>query len=240
MNLLKKILCLLLLHLFLTISLTPPDAYAASALKINSRGKDVIALQQKLSALHYKITSFDGIFGAETKNAVIAFQRDNRLKATGIVDRKTQRALKKAKPIKKVPAKPLKVIETEPFVSQKKVPAILKTARQYIGVPYRFGGATPKGFDCSGYIQYVFGKHKYTVPRSADTQYNIGKKISAANLREGDLVFFSADKKEISHCGIYTGKGKFIHASSSKGIRIDELKNNYWKPLYIGAKRITK
>lgn len=242
MSIFKKITCLILLQFFLTAALALPESHAA-ALKINSRGQAVAELQKKLSSLNYPIAACDGIFGPETKRAVLLFQRDNRLKPTGVVDSKTRRALKKAKPAKKTApkaAKPIKAEETQPFVQKKHVPAIMKTARQYIGAPYRFGGATPKGFDCSGYVQYVFGKYNYMLPRSADIQYNIGQKISAAAMREGDLVFFSADKKEISHCGIYTGGGKFIHASTSKGVRIDELKDPYWKPLYAGAKRITK
>ena len=242
----KKILCLFFVALVFSCSLPMPTTYASAPLTMNAKGSDVIFLQKKLASLNYKITSFSGIFNWETKQAVIAFQRDHKLKITGTVDKKTWRALKKAKPKKpplKTPLSPAKNIkgqETAPFIPQKQVPSIIKTAKQYIGTPYKFGGNTPKGFDCSGYLQYVFNKHKYTLPRSADTQYNIGKNITKAMLREGDLVFFSTYEKGPSHCGIYLGHNKFIHASSSKGIRIDELTDAYWQPRYLGAKRITK
>lgn len=258
MNLCKKTLAVLLLNICFTMLFASAVTFAAPTLKINAQGKDVISLQKTLYSLNYKITSFDGIFGKETKQAVLEFQRDQRMRITGVVDNKTWNALKKAKPIQPLPVvktpaatnlptkqpplkeNQLKIKDTKPFVDAKQVPSIIKKAKSYIGVPYKFGGTTPKGFDCSGYIQYVFGQYKYQLPRAADTQYNIGQKVTKTNLREGDLVFFSTYEKGASHCGIYVGKNQFIHASTSKGIRIDSLNDVYWQPRYLGAKRIVK
>lgn len=131
------------------------------------------------------------------------------------------------------------VLAAPPAPSQKELP-LIKTAKQYIGVKYSFGGSTPKGFDCSGYVQYVFAKHNKNLPRTADVQYTIGKPVKkTTELSPGDLVFFATGKaKEISHVGIYIGKNEFINAQTSKGVAIASLDNPYWKPRYMGAKRV--
>lgn len=116
--------------------------------------------------------------------------------------------------------------------------AIISTAKKYIGVPYVWGGSTPSGFDCSGFVQYVFNAHGISLPRVSKEQYSIGKKVSKANLKAGDLVFFNTEGNGVSHLGIYVGNNKFIHASSSKGVIISSLSSSYWVSKYYGAKRI--
>ena len=116
--------------------------------------------------------------------------------------------------------------------------AIIATAKQYIGVPYVWGGSTPSGFDCSGYVKYVFGKHGITLPRTSAQQYNVGKWVSKSNLQPGDLVFYNTSGSGVSHLGIYIGNGQFIHASSSKGVMISEMSNSYWSARYYGARRV--
>jgi cell wall-associated NlpC family hydrolase len=116
--------------------------------------------------------------------------------------------------------------------------AIITTAKKYIGVPYVWGGSTPSGFDCSGFVQYVFNAHGISLPRTSKQQYGVGTYVSKANLKAGDLVFFDTEGSGISHLGIYIGNNQFIHASSSKGVIITSLSNTYWAPRYYGAKRI--
>lgn len=120
----------------------------------------------------------------------------------------------------------------------KSVRTILKEAESYSGVPYVFGGTTPSGFDCSGYVRYVFAKSGITLPRSADEQYTVGKTISKHNLQPGDLVFFQTYEQGVSHSGIYVGEGKFISATSSRGVIIANINDGYWGERYIGAKRV--
>jgi cell wall-associated NlpC family hydrolase len=115
---------------------------------------------------------------------------------------------------------------------------VVKTAERYLKVPYRFGGESPKGFDCSGFVKYVYDRHGKKLPRAADVQYRTGKKIDRASLKTGDLVFFTTYAPGASHVGIYTGSGRFIHASSSRGVMISRLDETYWKPRYLGARRV--
>jgi len=117
--------------------------------------------------------------------------------------------------------------------------AIIATAKAYLGVPYVWGGSSPSGFDCSGFVQYVFAKHGISLPRTSKQQWGVGTAVSKSNLLPGDLVFFANTYTSgVSHLGIYLGSGQFIHASSSKGVIISELSNSYWASHYHGAKRI--
>jgi hypothetical protein len=112
-------------------------------------------------------------------------------------------------------------------------------ASNYIGVPYKWGGASEDGFDCSGFTQHVLKSAGYSIPRTAGDQYEKASKIELENVQCGDLVFFKNDNK-ISHVGmILSRKGdevKMIHASSSKGISIVEINSSeYWKKRYFGC-----
>ncbi|WP_438296456.1 C40 family peptidase [Sporosarcina sp. FA15] len=131
-----------------------------------------------------------------------------------------------------------------PFVGQaeasSKPAAISKTATSLIGVKYSYGGNTMSGFDCSGYVSYVFKQHNVQVSRTAASMHASGTSVSKANLETGDLVFFNTAGKRVSHVGIYIGDGKFAHASTSKGVRVDKLNDPYyWGERYVGAKRIS-
>lgn len=116
---------------------------------------------------------------------------------------------------------------------------IVSTAKKYIGVPYKWGGTTTKGFDCSGYVQYVYNENGISIPRTSSSQYyELTRKVSKSNLQAGDLVFFNTSGKGVSHVGIYIGDGKFIHSGTTNGVVIAELFGAYWSNLYIGARRV--
>ncbi len=114
---------------------------------------------------------------------------------------------------------------------------IVATAERCVGVPYRYGGESPDGFDCSGLVMYVYGKHGMVLPRTADAQYDEGARITVKALQPGDLVFFhTAGRGRISHVGIYVGDGEFIHAPrAGKTVSHARLDNSYWRKHYAGA-----
>lgn len=130
-------------------------------------------------------------------------------------------------------AKPLRTVPVSGNVKE-----ILTYANTFTGVPYKFGGTTPAGFDCSGYIRHVFQKVGVQLPRQADEQYTVGKKVEKQNLQPGDLVFFETYEPGVSHSGIYIGNGQFISATSSSGVAVADIDDSYWGPRYVGAKRV--
>lgn len=130
-------------------------------------------------------------------------------------------------------AQPLRTVPVSGNVKE-----ILTYANTFTGVPYKFGGTTPAGFDCSGYIRHVFQKVGVQLPRQADEQYTVGKKVEKQNLQPGDLVFFETYEPGVSHSGIYIGDGQFISATSSSGVAVADIDDSYWGPRYVGAKRV--
>jgi cell wall-associated NlpC family hydrolase len=143
------------------------------------------------------------------------------------------------KQVRTQPSRSLSAVTTPPSATQtSKASAIIATGKQYIGVKYVYGGTTPSGFDCSGFVQYVFAKNGISLPRVSRDQYQVGTSVSFRNLEAGDLVFFSLAKNGvIGHMGIYVGNGQFINASSSKGVTIYTL-GSYWQSAFVGAKRV--
>ncbi|HET7658241.1 MAG TPA: peptidoglycan-binding protein [Bacillales bacterium] len=115
---------------------------------------------------------------------------------------------------------------------------ILSTAKSLIGTPYKWGGTTPSGFDCSGFVDYVFEQIHIQLPRTASSIWNYGVPID--HPQPGDLVFFETYKSGPSHVGIFVGNNKFIHADADKGIMISSMSLDYWKSRYFGAERIVQ
>ena len=113
---------------------------------------------------------------------------------------------------------------------------LTRSAMRFIGTPYVFGGTSPSGFDCSGYVQHVFAMLGIAVPRTADAQYYAGHP-TVGGMVAGDLVFFQTYLPGPSHVGIYLGAGRFIHASGH-GVMVSSLADTYWSARYLGAKRV--
>jgi murein DD-endopeptidase len=112
-------------------------------------------------------------------------------------------------------------------------------AQEMIGKPYRYGGASPAGFDCSGLVQYSYRRAGIHLPRATPAQRQAATLISVRNLRPGDLLFFHQEGKKASHVGLYMGGGRFVHApSSGKHVRINSLKEDFWKKHFAEARRI--
>jgi cell wall-associated NlpC family hydrolase len=116
---------------------------------------------------------------------------------------------------------------------------LIATALSYRGVPYRNGGSDPSGFDCSGFVQWVFAQQGRALPREVHDQFDVGKRVDRDDVKPGDLVFFHTDGKGASHVGIALGNDEFVHAPSSRGVvRIEKYTVEYWDKRYIGARRV--
>lgn len=117
--------------------------------------------------------------------------------------------------------------------------AIVSIAMQYVGYRYRFGGSSPSGFDCSGFVYYVLNKAGIPAGRTIPYQIDLGPRVSSSNLQPGDLVFFSNTYKAgLSHAGIYIGNGQFVHAENEDtGVRVSQLWNQYYSSHYTMAVR---
>ncbi len=199
---------------------------AAAAFRAGDQGTDVAEIQKQLQSLGYDVAA-DGDYGPATTEAVKAFQSTKGLEADGLVGASTYSALLG----KSMPA----VTHSMNAMSR----TVVSDAMNYMGVPYVFGGNTPSsGFDCSGYVRYVFANAGIYLPRTADVQYNCGYAVSTSELAPGDLVFFETYCPGPSHVGIYVGDGNFIHASSSRGVTISSLSSSYYSAHYLGARRV--
>lgn len=110
-----------------------------------------------------------------------------------------------------------------------------------LGTPYRYGGTSPEGFDCSGFVSYVYSNSAgINLPHSSKAMYSVGKSVETTDLQSGDLVFFTTSGQQISHVGIYIGNRQFIHAASmsTKRVVVASLDEAYYAKRYNGARRI--
>ena len=108
----------------------------------------------------------------------------------------------------------------------------------WYGTPYRLGGTTKKGVDCSAFTQFLFaGVYGFSIPRTAREQYNLTNRISRTELKEGDLIFFNT-RGGVSHVGVYLQNNKFVHASTSGGVMISDIFDDYWVKKFVGVGRL--
>jgi cell wall-associated NlpC family hydrolase len=123
---------------------------------------------------------------------------------------------------------------------------ILESAYSYLGTPYRWGGTTPSGFDCSGFVRYVFNENGIPLSRSSQVQAHEGKSVSLSDLRPGDLIFFKMhhrirDHYRVNHVGLYVGNGQFIHASCNSrthAITVEDLDSEHYFPRIVEVRRV--
>lgn len=188
-------------------------------------------LQQALSHSGLEVGEIDGIFGIQTYSAVITLQEEYGIEPDGIVGEETWGIIRTGGK-----TQVSRAVDRNTLIKSR----IVSTAARYLGVPYVWGGVTPDGFDCSGFVQFVYAMQGISLPRTADMQYEIGAMISSQQLQPGDIVYFSTYAPGPSHNGIYIGGGRFISATSSRGIVSDRLDSSYWGARYIGAQRIVR
>lgn len=127
-------------------------------------------------------------------------------------------------------------IETKQINQPSDTQSLFETAKSLVGVKYVWGGTSTNGFDCSGYIQYIYKQNDQVIPRTVNEIWNFGTHVNEPSV--GDLVFFETYTSGPSHLGLYLGNREFIHAGVSNGVTISNLDEAYWSQRYLGAKRI--
>lgn len=140
---------------------------------------------------------------------------------------------------KKVTVGPTNYIGSGSVSVDPRVQPVIDLAESFLGTPYVWGGTTPKGFDCSGFVQYVYGKCGYSITRTTYTQWaNDGVSVSKANLKPGDLIYFGSGSSP-SHVGMYVGGGMMIHSPRTGDvIKFSTIESGYYNNCYLGARRI--
>ncbi len=130
-------------------------------------------------------------------------------------------------------AVPIPVDERSPEATRGRT--VVAVAKQYVGAPYRWGGSSPSGFDCSGLVRYVYAQVGVSLPHNAAQQYRLGTAVARDDLAPGDLVFFD----HLRHNGIYVGAGRFIHArQTGRRVTIASLDDEWYSSHFVGGRRI--
>lgn len=211
----------------LAVTFFVPAAYAAvEPMQQGDRGDEVLAVQEKLSQMGFVVGSMDGVYGDVTAEAVKTLQKEKKLPVDGKISPELYKTLiGRDMPVSR-------------GASVATVRRLIQSSFQYVGVPYWFGGTTPRGFDCSGFTRHVFSAVGVELPRMADSQYAVGRPVAAERLQPGDLVFFETYEPGPSHVGIYIGNSQFISATSSRGVAVADLFGQYWGERYLGARRV--
>jgi peptidoglycan DL-endopeptidase LytE len=216
------------------LALTVTASASTTTLHIGSNGPAVEQLQQNLKNLGYYSYTIDGDFGSITAAAVKRLQNAKNITPDGIVGPNTRRFLTSFSSSRTVKMSSSSSSYNAVKLSTANPGSVISTAKSLQGVPYRWGGTSTSGFDCSGYVNYVYKKNGISLPRTASEMYSQSHSVS--NPKPGDLVFFNTEGG-VSHVGVYVGNNEFISATSSHGVKVASLDNSYWGSHYIGAKR---
>jgi peptidoglycan DL-endopeptidase CwlO len=178
----------------------------------------------------------DGLYGPISRAAVRGYQKRHGLIVDGIVGPQTLGALGIARgssPSQLSKPHPAKKRPSQPSSRGARVAAV---AQRYLGIPYRWGGESPStGFDCSGFVWYVYSRVGVSLPRVVSAQYAVGSRVSRGNLRPGDIVFFDG----LGHDGIYIGGGRFVHSPHSGDVvKISSIHESWYHSRWVGARRV--
>lgn len=221
---------------------------------------DVKIIQQSLQYFGYYTGEIDGIYGPLTEVAIEEVEKDHEITLidhhaaielapvyeTEIesVDQSADQLAEEASEQAETETNEEKTEEMElEHNDPQRIPVeatgaenVIQAAESLIGTPYVWGGDSPSGFDCSGFIQFVYETQDQTVPRTVSDMWNFTQPVDEPSI--GDLVFFETYQAGPSHMGLYIGNGEFIHAGTTNGVETSDLSNTYWQDRYLGAKRV--
>lgn len=212
------------------------------------KSEDVEIVQKALAYFDYYQGNIDGIYGPLTMQALQIAEDEHDLELVSEVTIQSLHAI-----YEKVEEEQIAEVQTENNAEQKTEQVeeitepkqvesspnngnVVSQAQNYLGTPYVWGGDSPSGFDCSGFLNFVFEQENKTIPRTVSEIWNFSTPVDQPSV--GDIVFFETYQAGASHAGIYIGDGKFIHAGVTNGVEISELDQEYWQERYIGANRI--
>jgi len=237
----KLLITSVVLILFVFLSSQMVFASSGTTLKKDMRGDAVTELQKYLKQSGFMDIAPTGYYGDITEAAVKKFQKKYGLGQDGIAGKQTIGkigALTNGKA--KIASKSaVSVKASRGIVSE--ADKLISFAKRFVGVRYRWGGTSPKGFDCSGFTQYVYKNMGVALNRTSTSQAAQGVHISKSNLQPGDLVFFDTNggNNHINHVGIYIGGGRFIQASSTgTGVTISSISSRFYSNAYMTARRV--
>lgn len=207
----------------------------STILRPGARGDQVRQLQIALSERGFS-GGTSGVYGPKTQQSVRDFQRSAGITVDGIAGPQTYGAINGTSASSNSSSSTSSSSSSATTVSSSSsVESIISSARSVMGSPYQWGGTTPSGFDCSGFINYAFNQNGKSIPRTVAQIYSAATKVSTP--RRGDIVFFET-RTGPSHAGIYLGNGQFIHSGASTGVTISDMNNPYWSSHYMGAGRL--
>ncbi|SES79408.1 Putative peptidoglycan binding domain-containing protein [Oceanobacillus limi] len=204
--------------------------------------EDVKIVQESLQFFGYYEGKIDGIYGPLTKKALEKAEEEHDMDLVNEVTAESLSTLYETEQqeveeeINNSSSKKESENVQKVEVKGSNHKNVIQLAQSLIGTPYVWGGTSRNGFDCSGFLQYIFKEQNIEIPRTVNDIWNFGSHVDAPSV--GDLVFFETYKPGPSHAGIYIGNGKFIHAGTSNGVTTDELNSSYWQQRYLGAKRV--
>ncbi len=219
----------------LTLLLIPAGIYAANLFVITDKKGNVLT-QKELHQTHNAALSQDAKEFSLQAMYDALHKEENLARAAQAAKEAAQRV---------AAAKKAAQARGENYhLSKQDTEALMRYAKYFKGGRYVWGGTSPEGFDCSGYVQYLYKQQGINLPRTAWAQSKIGTPVDLAHLQKGDLLFFLTDKKRgipVTHVGIYLGNGEFIHAASKKqGIIISPITHGKYRKCFVKAKRVLK
>ncbi|MET3682292.1 cell wall-associated NlpC family hydrolase [Alkalibacillus flavidus] len=203
-------------------------------IKYGEQSDNVGQVQASLKAIGLFDYEVDRIAGPKTKQALKRYQQLHKETLDLSALSPPERSTSPTQNVQLVSKQEVKSQSSSKASTSTQNGSVIGVARSLIGTPYRWGGTSRNGFDCSGFLQYVYQQNGQHLPRTVNDMWNVTSPVN--NPSVGDLVFFETYQPGPSHAGVYIGNGQFIHAGTSTGVTISSLSDSYWQQRYLGAR----